>query len=93
VPVLSQLGRADGGGSVGSGDGVGSENELLQLYRDFLVLLRRCGRGSRPIDFASFSRRVSERRRLARERYGTDRLRMRVRISNGKPVIAICPIG
>jgi hypothetical protein len=90
VPVLSNF---DGFGQEAekSSELVQSQNEILQLYRDFVVSLRRCGMSGNSPSFHAFSRRVSVQREKARERYGTGSLEMDIKISKGKPVIVIRP--
>jgi hypothetical protein len=90
VPVLSNF---DGFGQEAekSSELVQSQNEILQLYRDFVVSLRRCGMSDNSPSFHTFSRRVSVQREKARERYGTGSLEMNIKISKGKPVIVIRP--
>jgi hypothetical protein len=70
---------------------VNSEDEILRLYRDFVIVMHRCQVVERPIDFGKFSERVSKQRRMAREKYGSNALVMEVKVSAGKPFISIKP--
>jgi hypothetical protein len=68
-----------------------SEDEIRQLYREFVAALNRCGRSAEIVQYAPFAHRIQTQRRRVRAQFDGAPVNMVVRVSEGRPKIVMRP--
>ena len=72
-------------------EGTSSDDEIRQLYREFVSALNRCGRSTEIVQFQSFAQRIQSQRTKVRSQYQGVRINMAVRVTDGRPKIVMRP--
>lgn len=72
-------------------EGTNSDDEIRQLYREFVSALNRCGRSTEIVQFQSFAQRIQSQRTKVRSQYQGVRINMAVRVTDGRPKIVMRP--